>query len=87
MSNETPIAQKEAQDAFTKTSIPLVESFKVGASLFLIFLFGFLNFFAFLSQLPSCFLALISVQGTIAGVHVDLPGLPEFTVSLVQCNG
>ena len=33
MFEETSIAQKEAQGAFTKTSSPLVASFKVGASL------------------------------------------------------
>ena len=45
MFDETSIAQKEVQGAFTKTSIPLVASFKVGASLFLIFLFDFFDFF------------------------------------------
>ena len=47
MFDNTPIAQKEAQDAFTKTSSPLVASFKVGASLFFIFLFDFWGFFLF----------------------------------------
>ena len=45
MFDETSIAQKESQGAFTKTSSPLVASFKVGASLFLIFLFDFFGFF------------------------------------------
>ena len=45
MFDETSIAQKEAQGALTKTSTPLVASFKVGASLFLIFLFDFFEFF------------------------------------------
>ena len=36
---------EEAQGVFTKTSSPLVTSFKVGASLFLIFLFDFFEFF------------------------------------------
>ena len=45
MFDETSIAQKESQGAFTKTYIPLVASFKVGVSLFLIFLFNFFDFF------------------------------------------
>ena len=45
MFDETSIAQKEAQCAFTKTFSPLVASFKVGASLFLICLFYFFGFF------------------------------------------
>ena len=45
MFDETSIAHKESQGVFTKTSSPLVASFKVGASLFLIFLFDFLDFF------------------------------------------
>ena len=45
MFDETYIAQKEAQGAFTKNSSPLVASFKVGESLFLIFLFDFFGFF------------------------------------------
>ena len=45
MLDKTPIAQKEAHVVFTKTSIPLVASFKVGAYLFLIFLFDFFEFF------------------------------------------
>ena len=44
MFDETYIAQKEAQGAFTKNSSPVVAGFKVGASLFLMFLFDFLNF-------------------------------------------
>ena len=47
MFDETSIAHKEAQGAFKKTSIPLVVSFKVGVSLFLIFLFDFFEFFCF----------------------------------------
>ena len=49
MFKETSIAQKDSQGAFTKTSIPLVASFKVGAYLFFIFLFDFLIYCAFLS--------------------------------------
>ena len=45
MFDETSIAQKEAQGAFTKTSSPLVACFKVDTSLFLIFLFDFFGFF------------------------------------------
>ena len=45
MFDETFIAQKEAQGAFTKTSSPLVVNFKVGASLFLIFMFDCFDFF------------------------------------------
>ena len=45
MFDETSIAQKEAQGELKKTSIPLVASFKVGASLFLMFLFEFSEFF------------------------------------------
>ena len=45
MFDETSISQKEAQGAFTSTSSPLVASFKVGAYLFLIFLFDFFDFF------------------------------------------
>ena len=45
MFDKKSIAQKEAQGEFTKTSSPLVASFKVGASLFLIFLFDFFEFF------------------------------------------
>ena len=45
MFDETSIANKESQGAFTKTSSPLVASFKVGVSLFLIFLFDFFEFF------------------------------------------
>ena len=46
---KTSIAQKEAQSTFTKTPSPLVASFKVGASLFFIFLFEFFEFVTFLS--------------------------------------
>ena len=45
MFDKTYIARKDAQGAFTKTSSPLVASSKVGASLFLIFLFDFFDFF------------------------------------------
>ena len=45
MFDKTSIAQKEAQGAFKKTSSPLVASFKVGASLFFIFLFDIFEFF------------------------------------------
>ena len=45
MFDETSIEQKEAQGAFTKTSIPLVAGFKVGACLFLIFRFDFFELF------------------------------------------
>ena len=45
MFDKTSVSQKEAQGAFTETSSPLVASFKVGASLFLIFLFDFFEFF------------------------------------------
>ena len=45
MFDKTSIAQKEAQGEFIKTSSPLVANFKVGASLFLIFLFDFFEFF------------------------------------------
>ena len=81
MLDRTYIAHKEVQDEFTKTSSPLVASFKIGASLFLIFLFDVLNFFAFLLQLPLCFLTFRSVQATIDGVHVYLLSLPVSTVS------
>ena len=47
MFDKTSIAQKETQGIFTKTSSPLVTSFKVGASLFLIFLFEFFEFLLF----------------------------------------
>ena len=49
MFDETSIEQKEAQGALTKTYSPLVASFKVGTSPFLIFLFDFFNCFPFLS--------------------------------------
>ena len=52
MFDETSIAQKEAQGPFTKTSSPLVASFKVGASLFLIFLFDFFEFICFYIVAP-----------------------------------
>ena len=45
MFEKTSIARKESQDVFTQTSSPLVESFKVGAFLFLIFLFNFFDIF------------------------------------------
>ena len=45
MFDKTSIVQKEAQGVLTKISSPLVASFKVGASLFLIFLFDFFEFF------------------------------------------
>ena len=46
MFDKTSIAQKEAQGVFTKTYSPLVASFKVGAYLFLIFLFDFFESFS-----------------------------------------
>ena len=55
MFDETSIAQKEAQEVFTKTSSPLVASFKVGASLFLIFLFDFFDFFCLSIVAPFMF--------------------------------
>ena len=48
MFNETSIANKEAHGVFTKTSSPLVASFKGGSSLFLIFLLDIFDLFAFL---------------------------------------
>ena len=47
MFEKKSISQKGAQGELTKTSSPLVAIFKVGTSLFLIFLLEFFNFFAF----------------------------------------
>ena len=76
MFDGTSISQKEAHGAFTKTSIPLLVSFKVGAYLFLIFLFDFFDFFSLSIVVPFVLLTFRSVQATIDGVHVDLLGLP-----------
>ena len=45
MFDKTSISQKDAQGAFRKTSSPFVAIFKVGASLFLMFLFDCFEFF------------------------------------------
>ena len=55
MFDKTSIAQKEAQGAFTKNSSSLVGSVKVGASLFLIFLFDFYEIFCLSIVAPVMF--------------------------------
>ena len=58
---EKSIAQKEAQVAFAKKSIPLVASFKVGASLFLIFLIDFFEFFCLFVVAPFMIFELLNI--------------------------